>query len=78
MERLRNGERLLATYVWTDDGEAVLAPERGIASAAEVQPGVRHMIPSTSDCRACHEGNACRGWPGALIGWSIHESLTLL
>jgi hypothetical protein len=58
MERLRSGEWLFATYVWTDDHDAVLAPERGLTSTAEVGPGIRHIIPSTNDCRSCHEGKA--------------------
>jgi mono/diheme cytochrome c family protein len=46
-----------AVYLWSDDeSEAPLAPERGTRVRAEVAPGVRHVIPSRYDCRACHEG----------------------
>jgi hypothetical protein len=58
MERLPKGEWLFASYVWNKDGEALLAPEGGILSTAEIRPGLLHAIPSTSDCRACHEGKA--------------------
>lgn len=46
---------VFASYAWTaDQRDAVLVPEAGLADAAEVVPGVRHSIPSRSDCRTCH------------------------
>jgi hypothetical protein len=47
-----------ATYVWTEDGgDAVLAPERGVAAAYVRTSGdVRHDIPGVLDCKACHQG----------------------
>jgi hypothetical protein len=49
---------IYATYVWSEDQrEATLAPAAtGIRGAIEIAPGVRHDIPSVSDCKACHEG----------------------
>ena len=50
-----------ATYVWNEDEtDAVLVPERGISRSVEIRPGVRHAIPSRTDCRACHEGSPTR------------------
>lgn len=67
MERLPDGSWLYATYAWTDDGsDAVLAPERGIPAAAEIREGVRHDIPATADCRACHQGQ-----PNEVLGFSL-------
>lgn len=44
-----------ASYAWNaDQSDAVLVPEAGLPDAAEVAPGVRHGIPSRSDCRDCH------------------------
>lgn len=52
----REGEWVFATYVWDDEQtDALLAPDKGIRNHAEIAPGVRHSIPSRSDCRACHE-----------------------
>jgi hypothetical protein len=46
---------VFATYAWTaDQTDAVLVPEAGLPDAAEAAPGVRHGIPSRSDCRTCH------------------------
>ncbi len=57
LERTKAGWRF-ATYVWNEAGtEAHLAPERGLPGPVEVGPGVRHAIPSQTDCRACHEGD---------------------
>jgi hypothetical protein len=49
---------IYATYVWSEDQrEATLAPAAtGIRGAIEIAPGVRHDVPSVSDCKACHEG----------------------
>jgi hypothetical protein len=48
-----------ASYVWNADAtDATLAPARGLPDAADVAFGLRHDIPGTTDCRACHEGRA--------------------
>jgi len=49
---------LFAAYVWSEDQcEATLAPAAtGLKNHVEIAPGVRHDIPSVSDCKACHEG----------------------
>ena len=50
-----------ATYVWNEDEtEAVLAPERGVPQSLEIRDGVRHAIPSRTDCRTCHEAGPTR------------------
>ena len=55
-----------ATYAWNDDeSEAGLAPERGIARSVVIRDGVRHGIPSRSDCKSCHEGS-----PARILGFS--------
>lgn len=55
-----------ATYVWNEDEtDATLAPERGILRSVEIRDGVRHAIPSRSDCRSCHEGS-----PARILGFS--------
>ena len=40
-------------------------PARGILNSVEIQPGVRHAIPSRTDCTACHEAG-----PSRLLGVS--------
>lgn len=46
---------VFASYAWNEaQTDAVLVPDRGLADAAEVAPGLRHSIPSRSDCRDCH------------------------
>jgi mono/diheme cytochrome c family protein len=60
IEHTQDGWRY-ATYVWNDEeSEALVAPERGIAQSVEIRDGVRHAIPSRTDCRACHEGSPAR------------------
>lgn len=55
-----------ATYAWSDDeSEADLVPERGIARSVMIRDGVRHGIPSRSDCKSCHEGS-----PSRILGFS--------
>ena len=55
-----------ATYAWNDDeSDAVLAPERGIPRSVVIRDGVRHGIPSRTDCRSCHEGS-----PARILGFS--------
>ena len=55
-----------ATYVWNEDEtDAPLAPERGIARSVVIRDGVRHGIPSRSDCKSCHEGS-----PPRILGFS--------
>jgi len=52
---------LFATYQWNgDETEAPLAPEFGVARSAEIRPGVRHSIPSRTDCLACHAASDAR------------------
>lgn len=59
LEKTGRDTWVYATYVWSEDQrEAVLAPAAsGLKGALEIAPGVRHDIPSVSDCKACHEGN---------------------
>jgi hypothetical protein len=55
-----------AAYAWSEDeSEALLAPERGIPHGALIRDGVRHDIPSRSDCKSCHEGS-----PSRILGFS--------
>ena len=50
-----------ASYQWTEDEtDAVLVPEAGIRQSAMIRDGVRHAIPSRSDCRACHVAGPVR------------------
>lgn len=50
-----------ASYQWTEDEtDAVLVPEAGIRQSALIRDGVRHAIPSRSDCRACHVAGPVR------------------
>ena len=60
IERTREGWQF-AAYAWNDDEtEAPLAPARGLSRTVEIRPGVRHAIPSRTDCRACHEASPVR------------------
>jgi mono/diheme cytochrome c family protein len=60
IERTAHGW-LFATYQWNgDETEAPLAPEFGVARSAEIRPGVRHSIPSRTDCLACHAASDAR------------------
>ena len=55
----KSGEKtwMYATYAWKEDGsDAVLVPPEGLPNHVEIVPGVRHDIPGTDGCRACHEG----------------------
>ena len=53
------GSFSFASYVWNEaQTDATLAPPEGMATAAEIQPGKWHVVPSREDCRACHEGGA--------------------
>jgi hypothetical protein len=64
IERTAEGWRY-ASYVWRPDGTATLAPARGILNSVEIRTGVRHAIPSRTDCTACHEAG-----PSRLLGVS--------
>ncbi len=64
IERTADGWRY-ASYAWRDDGTATLAPARGILNSTEITAGVRHAIPSRTDCTACHEAG-----PSRLLGVS--------
>ncbi len=58
MERTAAGW-LYATYVWNaDETDAVLAPALGMRTDVDVAPGIRHALPGTGDCRACHANGA--------------------
>ena len=59
IERTPAGWRY-ASYVWRPDGTATLVPARGILNSVEVRPGIRHAIPSRTDCTACHEAGPSR------------------
>lgn len=51
----RDGDWTFATYAWNDaQTDAELVPGSGLTTAAEMQPGKQHHIPSTAECRACH------------------------
>jgi len=57
--RLADGRWLFAAYRWDDDGhDATLVAARGARAVAQIAPGVRHDIPSRTDCLACHGGRA--------------------
>ena len=59
IERTSAGWRY-ASYAWRADGSATLVPERGILNSVEIVAGVRHAIPSRTDCTACHEAGPSR------------------
>ena len=57
LEKVGKGSWIYATYAWNEEEtDAVLVPETGFPNHVEIAPGVRHNIPSVSDCKACHEG----------------------
>jgi hypothetical protein len=58
IEKTGKNTWLYAAYVWDEQQrEATLAPAAtGLKNHVEIAPGVRHDIPSVSDCKACHEG----------------------
>jgi hypothetical protein len=59
IERLADGSWRFASYAWNEDGtDAVLVPEDGAIVAAAGAPGGRYVVPSRTDCLACHEGPA--------------------
>jgi hypothetical protein len=65
IERTAQGWRY-AAYAWNEDEtEARVAPELGIPGAVIIRDGVRHAIPSRSDCRSCHEAS-----PSRILGFS--------
>ena len=59
IERTAEGWRY-ASYAWRPDGSATLVAERGILNSVEIADGVRHAIPSRTDCTACHEAGPSR------------------
>ncbi len=60
IERTRAGWQF-ASYLWNDDEtEAVLAPAEGVRQSVPIADGIRHAIPSQSDCRACHMAGPVR------------------
>jgi len=49
---------VFASYRWNADGtEATLAAKEGVPGVADLENGRTHTIPSTGDCRACHEAS---------------------
>jgi hypothetical protein len=55
IEKLAADQWRFASYAWNEDeSAAVLVPTRGVKNVAEIEPGLRHDIPSVSDCEACH------------------------
>ena len=57
IERLADGSWRFAAYVWNDEGtEAFLAAEDGAVLPVSAAPAGRYVVPSRSDCLACHEG----------------------
>jgi len=60
IERLADGSWRFAAYVWNEDGtDAVLAPaDTGVRLQPTKIRATRYIVPSESDCRACHEGAA--------------------
>src|SRR5918993_2748471 len=57
IERLADGSWRFAAYVWNKEGtDAVLAAEDGAVVPVSAAPGGRYVVPSRSDCLACHEG----------------------
>ena len=59
IERTTKGWRY-ASYAWRPDGSATLVPSAGILTASRFADGVRHAIPSRTDCTACHEAGPSR------------------
>jgi hypothetical protein len=59
IERTAEGWRY-ASYAWQPDGSATLVPARGILNSVEIGEGIRHAIPSRTDCTACHEAGPAR------------------
>ena len=59
IERTAEGWRY-ASYAWRPDGSATLVPARGILNSVEIRDGIRHAIPSRTDCTACHEAGPSR------------------
>src|SRR5690606_3440737 len=50
------GEWTFASYVWNAEGtDARKAPDEGVPRVAAIAPGKDHSIPSTDECRACHD-----------------------
>jgi hypothetical protein len=57
IERLRDGTWRFAAYVWNADGtDAVLAAAEGLSVLDPGAPGGQYLVPSRTDCLACHEG----------------------
>jgi hypothetical protein len=56
VEREADGAWRFASYVWNEDGTAaILASADGATLTVK---GRRYVVPSETDCRACHEGSA--------------------
>lgn len=60
IEHTRGGWQF-AAYEWNEDEtEAPLANEMGVSRSVVIRDGIRHAIPSRTDCRACHEAGPVR------------------
>jgi hypothetical protein len=50
-----------AAYQWNEDEtDAPLAPELGVRNSVPIREGIRHAIPSRTDCLACHGAGPVR------------------
>ena len=59
IERLADGSWRFAAYVWNKEGtDAELATDDGAVLPIGVAHGGRYVVPSRTDCLACHEGAA--------------------
>ena len=57
IERLADGSWRFLAYAWDAQGrEAELAPADGTALPVAAAPGGRYVVPSRTDCLACHDG----------------------
>ena len=66
MELGADGKWLFAAYEWTPDGrEAVITPDAGRLKAFAFGGRQAHDIPSTTDCKVCHQGG-----PAEVLGFS--------
>ncbi|HEX4823044.1 MAG TPA: hypothetical protein VFV19_01905 [Candidatus Polarisedimenticolaceae bacterium] len=65
--RVTETDWIFASYAWNDEQtEAYLAPAEGLPQHAAIAPGVRHSIPSRTDCLSCHGSSA-----SPILGFSM-------
>lgn len=56
-EKLADGSWEMVSYLWdASESDAALAPEDGVPSYVAISGGVKHDIPSRSQCFLCHRG----------------------